>query len=274
MTDTVLVEHDSLEKQKSCPLWNQSLRAFRPSITQGFSMPGFAGLYYMWPEEYSLLSKYVDLTQGDYLEIGSMCGIIAASFAKKYPDRTFLCVDKFETGYGTIAGKKDAFLRNLAEHNLSNVKLIEGDSREVIPTISQPFGIAFIDANHAYDYVLADALNCWRLLEAGGFLAFHDYGCVEETTWAVHDFVAQAKACIVEVASSVVVVCKPKESVPQYRFVDDEAVRRQICAFHQEIGTLQEQICQLEAKLQAIESSKGWRFLNRYRSLKKRVLGG
>lgn len=224
-------------------------------------MPGFAGLYYMWPEEYSLLSKYVDLTQGDYLEIGSMCGIIAASLAKKYPHRKFVCVDKFEPGYGTIGGEKDIFLRNMAEHGLSNVRLIEGDSKEVVPTLAQSFAVAFIDANHAYDYVLADAMNCWKLVEPGGFLVFHDYECVEQTTQALHDFISQTSACIAEVASSVAVVCKPSEAVERHRFVTDESLKTQLQSF-------QEQIRQLEAKIKAIESSKGWRLLNWYRRLR------
>jgi predicted O-methyltransferase YrrM len=266
MTVIAFPEHESPGKKESHALWNRSLRGARPEITEGFSMPGFAGLYYMWPEEYALLSKYVDLAQGDYLEIGSMCGIIAASLAKKYPQRAFVCVDKFETGHGTIAGDKATFLRNMSEHHLTNVKLIEGDSKQVVPTLSQSFGLAFIDANHAYDYVLADALNCWTLVVPGGFLVFHDYECVEETTRALHDFVSQTNACIVEVASSVAVVCKPSAPVPKYISVDDEIIRS-------ENSSLKEQISQLEAKLQAIEGSKGWRLLNRYRSLKKRILG-
>ena len=73
------------------------LQGLRIEIVDGFSMPGFHGRYFMWPEEYWLLSKYVDLTDGAYLEIGSMCGIIAMSFAERYPHRRFVCIDKFST---------------------------------------------------------------------------------------------------------------------------------------------------------------------------------
>ena len=144
MASTVTPEN--LVPGKSHAKWNRGRRLPRPAITEGFVMPGFAGRYYMWPEEYWLLSKYVDLTRGDYLEIGSMCGIIAGGFAKKYPQRRFVCVDFFEAGHATIAGDKDIFLRNVREHNLTNVTLLEGDSAKVVPTLKQGFDIAFIDA--------------------------------------------------------------------------------------------------------------------------------
>jgi precorrin-6B methylase 2 len=135
-------------------------------------MPGFAGRYYMWPEEYGLLAKYVDLTEGDYLEIGSMCGIIAMSFAEKHPSRSFVCVDNFSEGQDTIAGEKQVFLQNLREHNLQNVALVEGDSLEVVPKLNRTFDLAFVDGNHAYEYVLNDALNSYRLGQAGWLSRF------------------------------------------------------------------------------------------------------
>jgi precorrin-6B methylase 2 len=187
---------------------NSDLELRRLEITDGFAMPGFKGRYFMWPEEYWLLSKYLDLTRGDYLEIGSMCGIIAMSFAEKYPHRQFVCVDKFCSGHGTIAGEKEIFLQNLHEHNLSNVTLFEGDSLAVVPTLAPSFEMIFIDANHAYDYVLGDAINSWRVLLPGGFVAFHDYEYVEETTRAVQDFLKQTGARFLESSSSLAVVQK------------------------------------------------------------------
>jgi tRNA G46 methylase TrmB len=95
----------------------------------------------MWLEEYLLLSKYVDMTQGDYLEIGSMCGISAMSFAVRYPQRNCYCVDAFCSGHATMGGnKQEAFLRNLHERNLKNVTLIEEDSRTAVPKLEHHFG--------------------------------------------------------------------------------------------------------------------------------------
>jgi tRNA G46 methylase TrmB len=106
----------------------------RPAITEGFVMSGFSGRYWIWPEEYAVLAKFVQLTQGNYLEIGSMCGIIAMSLAERHPNRNFLCIDAFVSGHGAIAGEKETFLKNLREHNLKNVTLIEGDDLKTVPT--------------------------------------------------------------------------------------------------------------------------------------------
>jgi len=184
------------------------LEVRRLEITDGFVMRGFKGRYFMWPEEYWLLSKYLDMTRGDYLEIGSMCGIIVMSFAERYPDRQFVCVDKFCDGHATIGGERETFLQNLNDHKLKNVTLLEGDSLEIVPKISQKFEIVFVDANHAYDYVLGDANNAWRLVLPGGFIAFHDYGYVDETTLAVTEFLRRTGERFVESASSLAIVQK------------------------------------------------------------------
>jgi hypothetical protein len=226
----------------------------------------------MWPEEYSLLSKYVQLTRGDYLEIGSMCGIIAMSFAVRYPQRNFYCVDAFCPGHATIGGNKRAFLQNLHEHNLENVTLIEEDSRTAVPKIEHHFDIALIDANHAYEYVLADALNSWPLLAPGGFMAFHDYGCVEETTRAVEDFLSQTGARLVEAASGLAVVCKPLQSETKEVQRDEMTeLREQIVELERQCASLNHEKSEREAILQAIQRSAGWRLLNSWRRFRDRV---
>ncbi len=252
-------------------------------------MRGFAGRYYMWPEEYALLGKYVDLTEGDYLEIGSMCGIIATSLAEKYPHRTFVCVDNFSEGQDTIAGEKQVFLQNVREHNLQNVVLVEGDSLEVVPRLNRTFDVAFIDGNHAYEYVLNDALNSYRWVKPGGFLVFHDYEHVESTTRAVFDFMKQTGAQLVEAVSSVAVVCNCPPGAPLLSDSRDQEPRSaeqrleaargeisrlqsQLNAFDAETSSLQgtyaslrQENRELRASLQAIENSAGWQWLTRWR---------
>jgi len=261
-------------------LRNRQLRPRRPAISDdGFNMPGFAGHYYMWPEEYTLLAKYVDLTQGHYLEIGSMCGIIAMSLAEKYPDRNFVCVDAFLQGHATIAGEKETFLRNLREHNLKNVTLIEGDSLKVVPTLKQTFDVIFIDGNHAYEYVLGDALNSWRVLSPGGFLIFHDYECVEETTRAVQDFVKQTGACLVEGASCLVVACKPAEPFRRSSQAPgtDETVKRlqdDVDSLRETLKTYDKKLVeldQLEKRWKELEQTAGWRMLDSWRRVRSRL---
>ena len=259
------------------------LQGLRIEIVDGFSMPGFCGRYFMWPEEYWLLSKYIDLTDGAYLEIGSMCGIIAMSFAERYPHRRFLCVDKFSTGSATAAGEKETFTKNLEEHGFTNVSLVEGDSLAVVPTLSERFDLILIDANHAYDYVLGDALNSWRLLSPGGFIAFHDYGYVDDTTRAVEEFLRQSSGVFVESASSLAVVQKDggrqddssrplRAGLRNYMLnplrtaeVELNAAKRNLEAAEHELNRLR----QVEAEWNAVQNSTAWRMLNRLRRFRR-----
>jgi predicted O-methyltransferase YrrM len=276
------------------------LEARRLEITNGFAMPGFKGRYFMWPEEYWLLSKYLDMTRGDYLEIGSMCGIIAMSFAEKNPNRQFVCVDKFCEGHATIAGERETFFQNLKEHRLNNVTLLEGNSLEVVPKISQRFEIAFVDANHAYDYVLADANNSWRLLLPGGFIAFHDYGYVEDTTRAVDEFLKQTGGRFLESTSSLAVVQKQaapiRAGLHRYMSSQNDELRRENATLSENLDKLQSDLDKLQSdldwllssiksheesladakrqlevanrQLEAVLNSAGWRMLNKWRQLR------
>ena len=266
---------------KGHPPARSELQGLRIEIVDGFTMPGFHGRYFMWPEEYWLLSKYVDLTSGDYLEIGSMCGIIAMSFAERYPHRRFVCIDKFSAGSATAAGEKETFKKNLEEHEFTNVSLIEGDSLAVVPTLSQTFDLVLVDANHAYDYVLGDALNSWRLLSPGGFIAFHDYGYVEETTRAVEEFLRQSSGVFVESASSLAVVQKSggrqddssrplRAGLRNYllnplRTAELDAAKRDLEAADHELNRLRH----VEAEWNAVQNSTAWRMLNRLRRFRR-----
>ena len=281
-TSPIGLESDAEEGKSHAPARSE-LQGLRIEIVDGFSMPGFHGRYFMWPEEYWLLSKYVDLTDGAYLEIGSMCGIIAMSFAERYPHRRFVCIDKFSAGSATAAGEKEMFTKNLEEHGFTNVSLIEGDSLEVVPTLSESFDLILVDANHAYDYVLGDALNSWRLLSPGGFIAFHDYGYVEETTRAVEEFLRQSSGVFVESASSLAVVQKTggrqDDSSRPLRAgfrnhmlnllrtaeLELKTAKRELGAAEDELDRLR----QIEAEWKAVENSTTWRMLNRLRRFRR-----
>ena len=51
---------------------------------------------------------------------------------------------------------------------------IKGDSKDVLPKLERSFDFIFIDGDHSYDAVNADARNARKLLREGGALAFHD----------------------------------------------------------------------------------------------------
>ena len=273
------------EESKGHAPARSELQGLRIEIVDGFSMPGFQGRYFMWPEEYWLLSKYVDLTDGAYLEIGSMCGIIAMSFAERYPHRRFVCVDKFSAGSATAAGEKEMFTKNLLDHGFTNVSLIEGDSSAVVPTLSENFDLILVDANHAYDYVLRDALNSWRLLSSGGFIAFHDYGYVEETTSAVEEFLRQSAGVFVESASSLAVVQKSggrqdnssrplRAGLRNHMLNPLRTVELELNAAKRELGAAQDEVHrlgQVEAEWNAVQNSTVWRMLGRLRGFRHQL---
>jgi hypothetical protein len=203
-----------------------------------------------------------------------MCGIIAMSFAVKYPQRKFFCVDAFCPGHATIAGNKQAFLQNLRDHHLQNVTLIEEDSRAAVPKIAHRFDIALIDANHAYEYVLADALNSWPLLAPGGFLVFHDYGCVPETTRAVEDFLSQTGARLVEAATCLAVVCKPAQPGPaggESQSAEMDELQKQVAALQRQCDGLSQEKRELETVWETVQGSAGWRLLNRWRRVREQL---
>jgi predicted O-methyltransferase YrrM len=113
------------------------------------------------------------------LEIGSFCGlstiVLAQSAAEVHAVDPFNC-----TGLPSGEGQnsEQEFRANLGRYQLLLAKVIVhvGLSADVLPGLSPPFDLVFIDGAH-------DELNLWRdlamtlpLLHADSWLAFHDYG--------------------------------------------------------------------------------------------------
>ena len=71
-TSPIGLESDAEEGKSHAPARSE-LQGLRIEIVDGFSMPGFHGRYFMWPEEYWLLSKYVDLTDGALIWRSAPC---------------------------------------------------------------------------------------------------------------------------------------------------------------------------------------------------------
>lgn len=51
---------------------------------------------------------------------------------------------------------------------------VRGDSRQTIPTLPDGIEFAFIDGDHGYGAVKADAEGLWPKMAPGGIMAFHD----------------------------------------------------------------------------------------------------
>lgn len=121
--------------------------------------------------------KLIELAAGkDVLEIGSFTGLSAYGMA--WTAKSITCVDTFsaatdgqrQTGALTTL---DAFRKATSRFN--NVRVVVADSRDAILGISGGFDFVFIDAMHAYQDVLDDAIRWYPKLRRGGVMAFHDY---------------------------------------------------------------------------------------------------
>ena len=51
---------------------------------------------------------------------------------------------------------------------------LDGDSKELVPTLREQFDLVLVDGDHSPAGALADLTNCWPLIESGGQLVFHD----------------------------------------------------------------------------------------------------
>ena len=132
------------------------------------------------------LSNYVDRPI-NYLEIGTFFGATLLSVADSYgihKDSKLYCIDPWED-YEDYPEYKDEqntiygmFLKNI-ENSESKDKIVinRGYSNNEVPKFQDDFfDIIYIDGNHEPDYVLEDAVLCFRKLKKNGVMIFDDYG--------------------------------------------------------------------------------------------------
>jgi tetratricopeptide (TPR) repeat protein len=134
------------------------------------------------PEEQALLGRAVRAAAAlghPLLEVGSYCGkstVVTASVMRSIGARTVVyAVDPHE-GFleGRYESSRSVFQENIRTRGLEPwVRMVEARSTDV--HAPGPFGLVFIDGDHAYESVHGDILQFRASLPAGGFLAFHDY---------------------------------------------------------------------------------------------------
>jgi len=120
-----------------------------------------------------------------YLEIGAFYGANLLSVAKTYgahPESILHCIDPWVDydEYPEYKGQQDLIFNKFLK-NVENIKdkltIHRGFSNEkVLELEDNSFDIIYIDGNHEPEYVLEDAVLCFRKLKRGGFLIFDDYG--------------------------------------------------------------------------------------------------
>jgi hypothetical protein len=122
-----------------------------------------------------------------YLEIGTFYGANLFHVAETYashPQSTLFCVDPWADydDYDEYKNQQSsiysAFMRNLQRSGVrEKIRVCRGYSNEQIPRLKDDlFDIIYIDGNHNPEYVLEDAVLCFRKLKTGGYMIFDDYG--------------------------------------------------------------------------------------------------
>ena len=122
-----------------------------------------------------------------YLEIGALYGANLLSVAALYglhEETKLYCIDPWidYNDYPEYKGKQNSifqtFTNNIdASEHRDKITVIRGFSNEEVPRLQNEFfDIIYIDGNHEPEYVLEDAVLCFRKLKKGGILIFDDYG--------------------------------------------------------------------------------------------------
>jgi predicted O-methyltransferase YrrM len=122
-----------------------------------------------------------------YLEIGAFFGANLLSVANTYGahnDTKLYCIDPWEdyNEYPEYKGKQpqiyDTFLQNIETSGQKHKIVIRrGFSNTEVPKFDDNFfDMIYIDGNHEPEYVLEDAVLCFRKLKVGGIMIFDDYG--------------------------------------------------------------------------------------------------
>jgi SAM-dependent methyltransferase len=122
-----------------------------------------------------------------YLEIGAFYGANLISVANSYgshPDSQLYVIDPWSDyeDYTEYKGRQniiyDTFLQNIEKSGHSKkITIKRGYSNEQLLLLEDnSFDIIYIDGNHEPEYVLEDAVLCFRKLKQNGIMIFDDYG--------------------------------------------------------------------------------------------------
>ena len=112
-----------------------------------------------------------------YLEVGCREGDSLRQIVANSPvlERIVVC-DMWGPMYGgTGRGGHDHIDAMLNGFAYTGERLfLDGDSKELVPTLRKEFDLVLVDGDHSSAGALADLTNCWPLVESGGQLVFHD----------------------------------------------------------------------------------------------------
>jgi predicted O-methyltransferase YrrM len=132
-------------------------------------------------------------------ELGTFDGRTTLNLAANAPDARVFTLDLPRSGLGSTAGTIEASERQYADKEASGTRFagsaeaaritqLYGDSATFdYAPYEGTMDLVFIDASHAYEYVLNDSLRALRLLRpSGGVVLWHDYGRWDGVTRALN----------------------------------------------------------------------------------------
>ena len=119
------------------------------------------------------------------LEIGSFEGSSAVYFSDnllEHPEAELTCVDPFLANDTTTPFSMDGndtlhiFINNISKSkNFQKITLRRMFSSEFYNKNTKKFNLIYVDGSHLVEDIKVDFIECLKILEPGGYLAFDDY---------------------------------------------------------------------------------------------------
>jgi len=123
-------------------------------------------------EDFGRLFRKLGLNKG--VEVGVNTGTYSQMLCEKHPDIELFCIDTWQR----YPGRYRRARRKLRPYNAT---LIQSDSMEALNRFEDDsLDFAYIDANHTFDYVMADIIFWSRKVRQFGIIACHDYFAIQD----------------------------------------------------------------------------------------------
>ena len=105
---------------------------------------------------------------GKYLEVGTNLGRSAFRAWTDMKPKEMVLVDLFKNNL------KKILMTFVAIKCKSEIKILKGDSHNILPTIDDKYDLILVDGDHTREGLTKDLVDCYRLLKEGGTMLADD----------------------------------------------------------------------------------------------------